>query len=260
MTPQQVWATGDFSRVGSAGVMVGEFLCEAVRLHAGERVLDVATGAGNTALSAARRACEVTGVDFVPALLERARLRAEVERFKHVTFQEGDAQALPFPDASFDVVLSSFGHMFAPDYAKTAAEMARVARPGGRVAFACWTPTGFTAGMFQINAKYNPPPPGAVPPARWGEEDVVRERMGPYAREIRFEHYTHIFRAHSAADWIAFMREFFGPMRVAFEKLDEPGREAMTRDLTELLERHNQSGDPTLFVPSEYLISVIQLK
>jgi len=258
MTPQQAWATGDFSRVGASLVMAGEFLCEAVRLHAGERVLDVATGAGNTALSAARRACDVVGVDFVPALLERARERALAERFKHVTFEEGDAQALPFPDDSFDVVLSTFGHMFAPDHAKAASEMARVARPGGRVGFACWTPSGFTAGMFRVNAKYNPPPPGTAPPSMWGDEAVVRERMAPYAREFRFERREHVFRARTAEDWLAFMREYFGPMRVAWEKLDQSRREAMTQDLLALLAEFNQSGDQTLFVPSEYLISVIE--
>jgi SAM-dependent methyltransferase len=260
MNPQQVWASGDFSRVGASSVLVGELLCESAGLRAGERVLDVATGAGNTALAAARRACTVVGVDFVPALLERARERAHAERFKHVTFQEGDAQALPFPDASFDVVLSTYGHMFATDPAKAAAEMARVCRPGGRVAFACWIPNGFLAGVFGTIAKYDPPPAGLPWPGLWGEEAVVRERFSAYARDFTFERRSHITRSRSTQDWMSFMREFFPPLRMAWDKIGEPERAAMTRDLLDLVARFNQSGDATMFVPSEYLVSVVRLK
>jgi ubiquinone/menaquinone biosynthesis C-methylase UbiE len=257
---QQTWATGDFSRVGASSVLTGELLCEAAGLRAGERVLDVATGSGNTALAAARRACEVVGVDFVPALLERARERAHAERFTHVTFQEGDTEALPFPDGVFDVVLSTSGHMFAPHPAKAASEMARVCRPGGRVAFSCWTPDGFSAGIFHAIGKYDPPPEGVPFPGLWGDEAVVREHFAPYALEFRFQRIRHITRSHSAEYWMGSMREFFGPMRVAWEKLDHVAREAMTRDLLDLVARFNQSGDRTLFVPSEYLMSVVTLK
>jgi len=260
MNSQQVWASGDLSRIGVGSVLVGELLCESAGLRAGERVLDVATGSGNTALAACRRACKVVGVDFVPALLERARERANAERFKHVTFQEGDVQALPFPDHAFDVVLSTFGHMFAEDPAKAAAEMARVCRPGGRVAFACWTPTGSNGSMFGVIAKYDPPPPNVPAPVLWGEEAVVRERFAQYARDFTFERRYHIGRSYSAVDWFNFMREFFGPLRVAWEKLDDTRREALTGDLLASVARFNQSGDETLLVPSEYLASVVMLK
>jgi SAM-dependent methyltransferase len=259
-TQQKTWATGDFSRIGVSQVLVGELLCDAIALHAGERVLDIATGAGNTALAAARRAAEVTGVDFVPALLERGRERANAERLR-VTFQEADTEALPFPDGSFDVVLSTFGHMFAPDYSKAASEMARVCRKGGRVGFAAWIPVGFIGGMFAINQKYGPPtPPEFSAPAMWGEEAVVRERFGPYAAHFQFNKRAALFRALTPQDWLAYMREFFGPTRVMWERLDEANREALNREMLELLGRFNQSGDSTLYAAGEYLEVVIHLR
>ncbi len=255
---QRIWATGDFSVVGAGGVIVGELLCEAVRLHAGERVLDVATGSGNTALSAARRGAEVVGVDFVPALLDRARERAQAERFKKISFEAGDTENLPFPDASFDAVLSTFGHMFAPDPVRAAQEMVRVCRPGGRIGFAAWTPEGFTGQFFRTGAKYNPPPPGIPPPLLWGKEDAVKERF-PQARKFAFERRNLIMRAPSPGQWLAMMREYFGPLNVAFHRLDTAGQEALTKDLLSLLETANQSGDATLFVPAEYLEAVAYL-
>ena len=203
---QVAWAAGDFSKVGVASVIVSELLCEAVVLRAGERVLDVATGAGNTALAAARRSTDVVGVDFVPSLLERARERAHAERLHRITFQEAPNDALPFSDHSFDVVLSTFGHMFTPDPAKGLAEMLRVARPGGRIGFAAWTPQGFTGGMFRVNVKYAPPPAGVPPPVEWGDERVVRERFGSHAKEFRFAKRFLTVRAPTAADWLVHMR------------------------------------------------------
>jgi SAM-dependent methyltransferase len=260
---QPLWAAGDFSKVGASQAIVSELLCESVRLHAGEKVLDVATGAGNTAISAARRATEVTGVDFVPALLERGRERVAAEGFQRVMFQLGDAEALPFPKHSFDVVLSTFGHMFALDPARAAAEMVRVCRPGGRIGFAAWTPQGFTGAMFKVNSAYNArlggTPPGP-PPVAWGEESVVRERFGPYAASFQFERRFFIFRAPSAADWLAHMREYFGPTRVLWCQLDESSRESLTHEMLDLIDQFNQSGDATLFVPAEYLEAVVTLR
>jgi ubiquinone/menaquinone biosynthesis C-methylase UbiE len=257
---QQAWAAGDFSKIGASGVIVGELLCDAIRLHANERVLDVATGAGNTALAAARRSTDVVGVDFVPALLERARERAHAERLQRLRFELAENTALPFLNGSFDVVLSTFGHMFSPDPAQVTAEMVRVCRPGGRIGFAAWTPQGFNGGMFRTNAKYNPPPAGVPAPVLWGEESGVRERFAPYADEFRFERRFLTFRAPTAGDWLAYMREHFGPTRVLWEKLDGPQREAHTREMLELLAQFNQSGDATLFVPAEYLETVIVLR
>jgi SAM-dependent methyltransferase len=261
--PQRVWAAGDFSKIGAASVIVGELLCEAVRLHAGEKVLDVATGAGNTAISAARRGTEVTGVDFVPALLARAGERAQAEGLKKVTFQMGDAEALPFPKHSFDVVLSTFGHMFAPDPSRSASEMARVCRPGGRIGFTAWTPGGFNGVMFKLNAAYTAKagtPPAGPPPVAWGEENVVRERFGPYAAGFVFERRFLTFRAVSPHEWLAHMREFFGPARVLWEKLDEAARVSLTGEMLDLIGRFNQSGDSTMFVPGEYLETVVSLR
>jgi ubiquinone/menaquinone biosynthesis C-methylase UbiE len=255
---QKGWAAGDFSLVGAGATLVGELLCEAVSLHAGERVLDVATGSGNTALAAARRGAHVTGVDYVPALLERARERVQAERFKHVELELGDTENLPFSDGSFDVVLSTFGHMFAPDPDRAASEMARVCRPGGRIGFAAWTADGFTGRFFAVNGRYNPPPPGVASPLLWGSEDAVRARFRDSAAAFSFVRRHHNFRAVSAEQWLALMREYFGPMKLAFEKLDEAGRDAYSRELLQLLEDSNQSGDATLFIPSEYLEVVIR--
>lgn len=255
---QKAWSAGDFSRVGVASPIVGELLCEAVRLQAGERVLDIATGAGSTAISAARRATEVTGVDFVPALLARGRERAAAEGVR-VQFLEGDTEALPFPDASFDVVLSTFGHMFAPDQVQAASEMTRVCRPGGRVGFTAWTPQGFTGNMFRINGKYAGSSP-APPPVLWGEEMVVRERFAARAKEFRFERRYLTFRAHTPEEWMAHMRQFFGPTRTLWESLDEGAREALTADTTALIGTFNRSTNGTMLVDAEYLETVIELR
>src|SRR5258706_7386907 len=258
---QQTWATGDFSMVGAAQVMVGEYLCEAARLRPGERVLDVAPGSGNTALSAARRATDVVGVDFVPALLERARERAAAERLtKRVTFEVGDTENLPFPEHSFDVVLSTFGCMFAPDPQGTARELVRVCRPGGRVGFSAWTPTGMLGRVFEIHAKHVPPPPGMPAPSMWGEEKVVRERFAEVASRFAFERRYHMFRALAPEQWFAFMRKFFGPTMVTWDALGEPGREAFSSDVLATVAEFNQSGDETLMAPGEYLESVITLR
>jgi ubiquinone/menaquinone biosynthesis C-methylase UbiE len=248
---QQVWATGDFSRVGAGQTLVGELLCEFVKVHSGDQVLDIATGAGNTALAAARRGCVVTGVDFVPALLERGRERAAAERLS-VEFRPADAESLPFEDDSFDVVLSTFGAMFAPDPKKAAAEMARVCRPGGKIGMANWTPDGMIGEMFRLNSRFTPPPPGLEPPSLWGVKAKIEERFGAYAKEIRIQSRTARFRAPSPEDWVKFMRTFFGPTMRTFEALEPPDQERLAKGMADLARQYNQSDNGTMLAEGEY--------
>jgi len=249
---QRTWASGDFAAVGGRLVIVGETLCEAVDLRAGSRVLDVACGSGTAALAAARRACDVTGIDYVPALLERGRERAAAERLT-VDFLEGDAEALPFADASFDVVLSTFGVMFAPDQGQAAAELLRVCRPGGTIGLANWTPEGMNGKMFALNARYLPPPPGMSPPGRWGTEDGIRDLLGHGVDDLRFERPKFVFRDRSPRHWLEFFRTNFGPVKGVFDTIDAAGQEAYAADLLALMDQHNQADDGTLVAGAEYL-------
>lgn len=249
---QQTWASGDFAMVAATNLIVGELLCEAVDLRAGQKVLDVATGSGNTALAAARRWCDVTGIDYVPALLERGRERAAAERL-NVTFREGDAEAIPFPDASFDVVLSTFGAMFAPDQEKTARELLRVCRPGGKIGMANWTPDSVIGELFRTTGKHVPPPPGVKPPVLWGSEERLRELFGNGVTSLRVNRREFVFRYHSAQHWLEYFRTYYGPTLKAFEALDPAGQEALARDLVDLWSRFNRSYDDTLVAPGAYL-------
>ncbi len=249
---QQTWATGDFAVVASIINIVGETLCEAVDLRPGWAVLDVATGSGNAALAAARRFCEVTGVDFVPALLERGRERAAAERLP-VTFLEGDAEALPFPDAAFDAVLSTFGVMFAPDQERAAAELLRVCRPGGKIGLANWTPDGLAAELFRTVGRHVPPPLGLRPPTLWGTEERLRELFGDRIGSLELRRRTAVQRFRSPQHWLEVFRTYFGPTARAFEAVGPRGEEALARDLLALVERFNRSGDATLVLPSDYL-------
>ncbi len=190
---QATWASGDFSVVAARIVYQAEQLCETAELQAGWRVLDVATGSGNAALAAARRGCDAVGIDYVPALLERGRIRAEAEHLS-VEFLEGDAEQLPFPAATFDAVLSIYGVMFAPHHQLAAAELVRVCRPGGRIALACWTPEGFIGETFRLFSRYLPPTPGLQPPVRWGDEAYQRELFGDSAASVTSYPRTAIFR------------------------------------------------------------------
>lgn len=249
---QQTWSTGDFSAVAARINIVSELLCEAVDLHAGERVLDVATGSGNTAIAAARRFCSVVGIDFVPALLERGRERAKAERLD-VEFREGDAENLAFPDGSFDVVLSTFGMMFAPDQERTAAELVRVCRSGGRIGLANWTPEGFTGEMFRTNARFVPPPVGLRSPLLWGTEQRLRELFGDAVTSFTVTRRYCNLRYHSPEHWIEFFRTNFGPTQKTYDALD-PARQAdFARELRDVLVRCNRSRDETLAIPGEYL-------
>jgi ubiquinone/menaquinone biosynthesis C-methylase UbiE len=249
---QKTWTSGDYTRIGNTLVIIGELLCEAVDVHAGDKVLDVATGGGNTAISAARRFCDVTGIDYVPELIEYARKRAEIEGME-ITFEVGDAENLPYPDASFDVVLSTLGVMFAPDQEKAAEELLRVCRPGGKIGLANWTPDGFIGSMFRTQGKHVPPPPGIKPPPLWGTEERLRELLGEGVASLEVTQRSFMWRYPSARHFVEHFRSYYGPTLKAFEALDADGQEALAKDLEELLEHWNISDGSTLIVPSDYL-------
>jgi SAM-dependent methyltransferase len=254
---QAAWATGDYAVVGTTLQIVGETLCEALDLRSGARVLDVAAGNGNATLAAARRWCDVTSTDYVCALLESGRMRAEAEGHA-VRFQEADAESLPFGDASFDVVMSTFGVMFTPNQEQAARELARVCRPGGRIGLANWTPESFIGQVFKTIGKYVPPAPGMKSPALWGTRSRLEELFGRSAREIRTNSREFVFRYRSAAHWLEVFRTYYGPMNKTCAALDAGKQAAFTADLLALMESRNRSGDRTLVLPSEYLEVVIE--
>lgn len=253
---QATWASGDYSVVGATLTIVAESLCEAVDLRAGDCVLDVACGSGNAALAAARRWCDVLGIDYVPALVTRAGERAAAERLP-VTFKVGDAEQLEFADSSFDVVMSVVGVMFAADQERAAGEMLRVCRSGGRIALANWTPEGFLGQLFRTIGRHVPPPAGVKSPLLWGTENRLAELFGHEAADIRVARRHFVFRYRTPAHWLEVFRTYYGPTQRAFAALDEKGRETLTRDLLGLLGRLNRSGDETLVLPGEYLEVVI---
>ncbi len=246
------WSSGDYAVVGTTLSITGELLCEAVDLRPGERVLDVAAGNGNATLAAARRWANVTSTDYVAALLDRGRARAAAERLP-VSFQEADAEQLPFADGSFDVVLSVFGVMFTPDQEQAAHELLRVCRSGGRIGLANWTPEGFIGQVFRTIGKYIPPAPGVSPPALWGTEGRLRELFGDGISQLTITRRFFVFRYHSPEHWLQVFRTYYGPLLKAFAALDHAGQAGLAADLTELLVRFNQGGDETLAVPGEYL-------
>jgi SAM-dependent methyltransferase len=253
---QAAWSAGNYAVVGTTLQIVGENLCEALDLRAGSRVLDVAAGNGNATLAAARRWCDVTSTDYVSSLLESGRARALAEGHT-IKFQEADAENLPFPDASFDAVMSTFGVMFTPNQDKAASEIARVCKPGGRIGLANWTPESFIGQLFKTIGKYVPPAPGVKSPGLWGTKARLEELFGKTAKEIRVGHREFVFRYHSPAHWIDVFRTYYGPMNKTFGALDAPKQAAFTQDLQALIESRNRSGDRTLVLPSEYLEVVI---
>lgn len=253
---QLAWGSGDYAVIGTTLQIVGEQLAEACDLCTDERVLDVAAGNGNATLAAARRGCKVTSTDYVSALLERGAERARAERLD-VSFQTADAEALPFADASFDAVLSTFGVMFAPNQAQAAAELARVCKPGGRIGLANWTPEGFIGQLFKVLGRRLPPPPGVLPPSRWGVEANLQAMFGEGAANIEATPRLFNFRYRSAAHFIEVFRTWYGPVHKAFAALPAEGAAALEADLTALLEQLNQAGPRALVVPSEYLEVVV---
>ncbi len=253
---QGAWSSGDYATVGTTLQIVGETLCEALDLRAGQRVLDVAAGNGNVTLAAARRWCDVVSTDYVPALLERGRERAAAERLA-IEFREADAEALPFADASFDAVVSTFGVMFTADQDKAAAELIRVCKPGGKIGLANWTPDGFIGQLFKTIGKYMPPPAGVKSPALWGTDARITEFFGAHASSIQLEQRDFVFRYRSAQHWLDVFKSYYGPLLKTFGALDPEARTALTDDLFALIKRFNRSGDKTMVVPSEYLEVVV---
>jgi ubiquinone/menaquinone biosynthesis C-methylase UbiE len=253
---QATWSSGDYAVIGTTLQIVGERLAEAMDLRAGQTVLDVAAGNGNVTLAAARRWCEVTSTDYVESLLGLGRRRAEAEGLQ-VTFRVADAENLPFPDASFDAVVSTFGAMFAPDQDRTATEMVRVCRSGGRIGLANWTPDGFIGQMYKTNGKYLPPPAGVKSPAIWGSREWLQATFGAAASAVAAEPRHFTFRYRSAQHFLDVFRTYYGPVLKAFATLDEAGGKALARDIIDLIGRLNTSGDETMVVPGEYLEVVI---
>ena len=253
---QGAWSSGDYAVVGATLQIVGEALCEALDVRSGQKVLDVAAGNGNVTLAAARRWCDVVATDYVPALLDRARERAEAERFD-IEFREADAEALPFRDGSFDVVVSTFGVMFTADHDRAAAELARVCKSGGKIGMANWTPEGFIGQLFKTIGKHLPPPPGAKSPALWGTPARITEMFGSHAASIKAERRHFVFRYRSPAHWLDVFKNYYGPVLKTFAALQPAAQAALQQDLLSLIEQFNRSGDDTMVVPGEYLEIVI---
>lgn len=253
---QATWASGDFGRIGVTLQIVGESLCEAVDLLSTERVLDVAAGDGNASLAAARRFAHVVSTDYVPELLDQGRRRADAERVE-LAFRVADAEDLPFPEGSFDVVLSTFGVMFAPQQERAADEMLRVVRPGGRIGLASWTPEGFIGKLFGVVRGFVPPPAGLRSPMAWGQETRLVELFGPRAADLRTERKNFVFRYRSPEHFVDFFRTHYGPTHKAFAALDEGGRKGLEQALLALLRDSDRSGGTALAVPGEYLEAVI---
>ena len=255
---QATWGTGDFSYIAARIVFVSELLCETADLQAGWKSLDVATGSGNCALAAARRGCVATGVDFVPALLERGRIRAEAERLA-VEFREADAENLPFPDASFDAVTSVFGVMFAPNHQKAAAEMLRVCKPGGRICLASWTPEGYSAESIRLMSRHQPPRADAVPPSKWGEEAYLKGLFGQAIQSIQSIPRINVMRFVSPEAQIEFFRKHFGPAIAAFGAVGAEGAKQLEADMAALSRKYDRNKSPggPIAIPSQYLETVI---
>jgi SAM-dependent methyltransferase len=253
---QGAWASGDYAVVGTTLQIVGEQLCEALDLRAGQRVLDVAAGNGNVSLAAARRWCDVVSTDYVPELLERGRQRAEAERLD-ITFRVADAEALPFPDGAFDAVVSTFGVMFTPDQERAAAEMLRVIRQGGKIGMANWTPDGFIGQLFKTIGRHIPPPSGIRSPALWGTTERLAELFGIGEVSIETTERDFVFRYRSPGHWLETFRTYYGPVHKAFAALEPEAQAELRNDLLDLIGRFNRADDGTMVVPSRYLEIVI---
>jgi ubiquinone/menaquinone biosynthesis C-methylase UbiE len=252
---QQMWASGDFHAVATLIQPVADTLCDTADLQAGWRVLDVATGSGNAAIAAARLGCDVVGIDYVPQLLARGRRRADAEGVK-VDLIEGDAEAIPFSDGSFDGVLSVFGSMFAPDHERAAAELTRVCRPGGRIGLATWAPDGFIGEMLKVVASHVRPPAGVASPILWGSKQYVSDLLGDAISSISCKERTFTFRFRSAEAFVEYFRTYYGPTVKAFEAVSEMGASALFADLVYLVRRHAGTGTGPVAIPSTWLETV----
>jgi SAM-dependent methyltransferase len=250
---QKTWSSGDYGKIAWCTVPLADVLCDAVDLRAGSRVLDVATGTGHVALAAARRFCEVTGLDYVPALIAIADRRAEAEGLA-LDFAEGDAERLPFEDESFDYVLSAIGVMFTADHERAASELMRVCRRGGVIGMVNWTPTGFVGGVLKTVGRHTPPPPGVRPPTRWGTEEEIRDLLGDGASELTFRTDSITQRFPSPEFFADFLVRYYGPTLKASEALSEEGRRAFRADLIDLAGRSNRATDGTLVSDWEFLV------
>ena len=246
------WASGNYAVIGTTLQIVGESLCEAVDVQAGERVLDVAAGNGNASLAAARRGADVTATDYVTSLLDLAQARAAGEGLT-IDTERADAEALPFPDDSFDVVLSTFGVMFAPNQDRASSELVRACRPGGRIGLANWTPSGFIGQMFKTVGRYVSPPAGVRPPVEWGDEARLRDLFGSDIESLVVQRRQFVFRYRSAEHLLETFRTYYGPILKAFSAVDDAARSALERDLLALANEYNTSSTGTLRVPSDYL-------
>ena len=256
---QVAWSTGDYAVIGTTLQIVGENLCEALDLRAGQRVLDVAAGNGNATLAAARRWCDVVSTDYVGALLERARARASAEGLS-VRFEEADAENLPYPDASFDIVLSTFGVMFTPDQERAAGELARVCKPGGKIGLANWTPTSFIGELFKLIGRYIPPPAGIKSPSLWGTEERLRVLFGERIDALETERKHFVFRYRSPQHWFDTFRTYYGPMQKAFIAVGADKQASFSADLFKLVQHFNRAVDGSMVVPSEYLEVVLKIR
>ena len=256
---QAAWSAGDYAVIGTTLQIVGESLCEALDLRAGQRVLDVAAGNGNATLAAARRWCDVVSTDYVGALLERGKARASAEGLA-VQFKEADAEDLPFADGSFDVVLSTFGVMFTPNQERAASELARVCKAGGKIGLANWTPPGFIGELFKLIGRTIPPPAGVKSPSLWGTEERLRELFGERIVTLVTERKSFVFRYRTPQHWLDTFRTYYGPLQKAFNAVGAAQQEALAADLIRLVQQFNRATDGAMVMPSEYLEVVIKTR
>jgi len=247
------WMAGDFGQIARYAAKGAEEFVSRLPISSNARVLDVACGTGNLAIPAARKGAQVTGIDIAPNLVEQARARAAEEGLK-ATFEEGDAEQLPYPDAHFDVVMTMFGAMFAPRPELVASELARVCRPGGIIAMANWTPEGSVGKMFALSSQHVPPPEGIPAPILWGNDNIVRDRLGKYTSKIRTTRRTLSFDyPFPPRHLVQFFRDYFGPTQVAFSRLDPAGQTAFAADLEKLWTEHNKGEEGHTLISAEYL-------
>jgi SAM-dependent methyltransferase len=250
---RSTWMAGDFGRIAQYSTKVADEFVERLNIVSGIKMLDVACGTGNTAIAAARKGAHVTGVDIAPNLLEQARKRASAEGLS-AKFDEGDAENLPYQNAQYDLVISMFGAMFAPRPEQVAAELGRVCRPGGRIAMANWTPGGLAGKMFALTARFIPPPEGIPAPVLWGDEGVVRKRLGGIASRIdTTRRRIEMEFPFPPREVVQLFRDYFGPTQVAFSRLDPKQQAAYAAELENLWSEHNQGSGGKTVAPNEYL-------